>query len=147
MHKHGLYFKQRGQCMHLHTHGVHIYVCVSLCIQVCARLRAHDILYSHLPHESSSSRSCHLPPIPIGDGSALEFIPHHPAELWPSNSQPLWPQQMNNKTRALQQIWGRKKKEEERARCQILTFSHSHYSTLSCWGRWRQDKYGFTVAT
>lgn len=67
----------------------------------------------------------HLPQIPIGDGSALEFIPHHPAELWPSNSQPLWPRQMNNKTRALQLISGKKKKREkktETARCQPLSF-------------------------
>lgn len=64
-----------------YTWSAYLRVCFSLCIQVYASLRAHDILYPHLPHESSSSRSCHLPPIPIGDGSALEFIPHHPAEL------------------------------------------------------------------
>lgn len=61
----------------------------------------------------------HLPTIPISDGSTLEFIPHHPAELWPSNSQPLWPQQMNNKTRALQQISEKSKEPGAKSRLSL----------------------------
>lgn len=71
----------------------------------------------------SSSPLPHRPPqIPIGDGSALEFIPHHPAELWPSNSQPLWPRQMNNKTRALRLISGKKREEKKMEAAQCQTF-------------------------
>lgn len=69
---------------------------------------------------------------------------HHPAELWPSNSQTRWPQQMNNKTRALQQIFGRKKR---RVRFQILTFTRSRDSTHFRWMRWQRDKRDFTAAT
>lgn len=97
------------------------------CIAVCT-----VVLYSQIPpprplrvlqlpfRAVSSSPLPHRPPqIPIGDGSALEFIPHHPAELWPSNSQPLWPRQMNNKTRALRLISG--KKREEKKICRQLS--------------------------
>lgn len=99
------------------------------CVAVCL-----VVLYSCIPPTQplrvlqlpflavSSSPFFHsLPQIPIGDGSALEFIPHHPAELWPSNSQPLWPRQMNNKTRALRLISGKKRqKRMETARCQTF---------------------------
>lgn len=103
------------------------------CIYWCSRVRPGGCvavclvaLYSRIPPTrplrllqlpllavSSSPLSHRLPQIPIGDGSALEFIPHHPAELWPSNSQPLWPRQMNNKTRALRLISGKKEGEKE----------------------------------
>lgn len=104
------------------------------CIYLCSRARPGGyiavclfVLYSCIPPTQhlwvlqlpircrliSQPPSHRLPQIPIGDGSALEFIPHHPAELWPSNSRPLWPRQMNNKTRALRLISGRKKGEKE----------------------------------
>lgn len=89
------------------------------CLHCCA-LRTRFIPPS--PMSPPALIPGHPPQIPIGDGSALEFIPHHPAELWPSNSQPLWPRQMNNKTRALQLISGKKKEKMETARCQPLSF-------------------------
>lgn len=78
---------------------------------------------SPLPEYSSSHSG--PPQIPISDGSALEFIPHHPAELWPSNSQPLWPRQMNNKTRALRLISG-KKREKKKMRQLSARLSSEH---------------------
>lgn len=112
------------------------------CIHLCSRVRPRGciavclvVLYSRIPATqplrvlqlpflavSSSPLSHRLLQIPIGDGSALEFIPHHPAELWPSNSQPLWPRQMNNKTRALRLISGKKKSEKRMETARCLTF-------------------------
>lgn len=68
-----------------------VLACVSRVWRRCLPGRA---LFPHPPYPTSSSApapvSCRLispppshrlPQIPIGDGSALEFIPHHPAEL------------------------------------------------------------------
>lgn len=104
----------KGWCMqpHLSVLAARVSPFASLFALLCAQ----DTLYSFIPSSPTSPPALipgHLPQIPIGDGSALEFIPHHPAELWPSNSQPLWPRQMNNKTRALQLISGKKKKKKK----------------------------------
>lgn len=81
-----------------------VLLCLYQCWPVCM-LMTYFIPIS--PNSPPALIPGHHPQIPIGDRSTLEFIPHHSAKLWPSNSQPLWPQQMNNKTRALQQISGK----------------------------------------
>lgn len=53
--------------------------------------------------------------LPIGNRSTLEFSPHHPAMLWPSNSRLLWPEQINNKPGSFHRSSGEKQMDEIRA--------------------------------
>lgn len=74
--------------------------------------------------------------LPVADTSTLEFNHHHPDVLWPSNSQPLWPEQINNKASAFHRSW---RKTNGRYTCAILTSNNIPGGVLSR----RQNKYAF----
>lgn len=58
---------------------------------ICVLCRSLFVLVKYFI--STSCSSCCLP---IANRSTLEFTPHHPTMLWPSNSQLLWLEQINN---------------------------------------------------
>lgn len=82
------------------------------------------------------STSCSCRRLPIADRAALEFTPHHPTMLWPSNSQPLWPEQINNKPGTFRRSSGGKQMDGIRAQ---LTSTNIPCGVLSR----KQDKYAF----
>lgn len=59
---------------------------------ICVLCRSPFVLMTYF-----ISTSCSRSRLPMAGRSTLEFSPHHPTTLWPSNSQPLWPEQINNK--------------------------------------------------
>lgn len=64
------------------TAYIRVHVCVVLFASVFACVCALMIYFISIsPMSPPALIPGHLPQIPIGDGSTLEFIPHHPAEL------------------------------------------------------------------